>query len=312
MRLYRNRLPEKDPATSFVATLGNFDGLHIGHQHLIAELKKEAAKNNAKSMLISFYPHPQLKLGRIKDFNYLTNLRQKVRILRENGLDLFVLLHFTERLSKLSAREFIENILFSRLGVTALILGPDARMGHKREADITAIRNITIEHGKNLRIVPFLELAGKPVSSRRIRELVLSGDLELAAKLLGRPYCVGGRIRRGDARGSTLGFPTANIHYLSQALPPNGVYISTTVLDGKSYQSVTNIGTRPTFDGSNKTVEVHILNLDNSNELYGKYVDNNLIRKLREEKKFQSVEQLKRQISIDVEKARGFFNEPNE
>lgn len=279
------------------------DGLHVGHQRVLARTREAASRLGGKSALISLYPHPAEVLGRAARMARITSLRQSVKLLSEIGIDFLYLIHFTSELSRVPAREFIRRVLIDAIDVRHLVVGEDAAVGHGREGNVAVLRAEMEAQGRTLEVLPFLELNGEKVGSRAVRRAVEGGDLELARKLLGRRFAVEGRVRRGDGRGTRIGIPTANLRVSDQVLPKWGVYAATVSLGQTLYNAVTNIGIRPTFGGTEPVVESHFLDCG-SGRFYGKRIEVTLHTRLRDEMRFGSVTELKRQIALDIAQAR--------
>lgn len=299
-------------ADPVVATLGNFDGLHLGHQAILKHVRKIADERSfAKPMrtaLVSFYPHPAVILGRVESIPEITPLRSKLAQLQELGIDILYLVHFTKALSFLSAKSFVDNVLCGKINVKHLAVGPDAKIGRKGEGDTEAIMRLMAAKGAQVEIVPAIQSLGKKIGSRAIREFLLKGDCEAAAQHLGRPYEIRGRVIDGEKRGRTIGFPTANICYhRTQLLPASGVYLTNAFVQGKNYSSVTNIGIRPTFGISKISVETHLLDYQGP-EFYKERLVLQVRKKIRNEKKFDNNEDLIGQIKNDIQVAREYFS----
>ncbi len=287
-----------------VATLGNFDGVHLGHQQIVAQLRQERdALGGGTLLLLSFYPHPLEVLRSQEKVRVLTPLRQKVELLAAAGLDAFALLHFTPEVSRLSAHEFIHGVLFDALAIESLVVGPDACVGHDREGTPEYLQAQFLAKGKRLTVLPFYALNGKKVSSGVIRRLIEEGSVDQAAVLLGRTYILDGLVVHGDRRGSTIGIPTANLAPSRQVLPALGVYAAWAEIDGVRHASVTNVGMRPTFGGSRTVVETHLMDY-HGQDFYGERIKVHLVKRLRGEQKFQGIETLVTQIRKDMEVAR--------
>lgn len=286
-----------------VVTIGNFDGVHLGHQQLIARVVSRARELGARATVVSFYPHPAEVISPRGKVGRLTTTRQKLNILGALGVESLCMVHFTKALSALSAEQFILALLRNRLNATELIIGPDARFGRGREGTPDIVRQLAQKFGCGLAVVPFEEVGNAVISSRRIRGLLDAGEVAQAATLLGRPYTMRTRVRRGQGKGAGLGFPTANATLGAQIVPLNGVYATKSLLAGQWHPSVTNIGVRPSFGGTSLQVETHLINFE-SRPLYGQALEIAFIERLREEKRFASLDQLSEQIRQDVAKAK--------
>jgi len=284
-----------------VATLGNLDGVHRGHQALLDTMNR--LKGGGSSLVLSFYPHPGAVLGKMPRVPLLTTLRQRVEIMSSFGVDLFFLIHFTLVFSKVRAGEFIDRYLIDLLKVDHLIIGPDAHVGFGREGTPDFITQHLTQRGRQVTVLPFVEVGGERISSKRIRAVVGEGDVEGAAELLGRLYGVSGYVERGDQRGRLLGFRTANVALGKYAAPAFGVYATWVNLKGVRYAGITNIGVRPTFGGVRPTIESHLLDYAGG-DFYGEEVSVEFVARLRPEMKFPSVVELTAQIRSDVAIAR--------
>ena len=294
-------VPEGDTAL----TIGVLDGVHIGHQALITKLKEKAAAKELMSGVVTFQHHPRLVFSPQSKITSLTSLQERITLLKNLGVAHVVTLSFTPELSQLSAREFI--ILIQRyLKMRALVIGPDFAMGKGREGDAQALTALGEELDFTVEVVPPLVWQGKVVSSTAIRGALSRGDVTKANELLGRRFALTGQVSKGDERGKSLGFPTANlIADRNQALPADGVYAARVLYSGMIYQAVINIGLRPTFDGHHRIVEAHIL--DFTGDLYGRDITIELVEQLRGEEKFPSAEELKAQIIKDVAQAKSLL-----
>ncbi len=286
-----------------VVTIGNFDGIHLGHQQLVSKVVGRAGELRARAVVVSFYPHPVEVLSPRGRVRRLTTTRQKLRILGALGVETLYMVRFTKALSNLSAEQFILALLRNRLCAVELIIGPDARFGRGREGTPEVVRQIAQQFGCGLLVEPFQEAGNAVISSRRIRGLLDAGEVAQAAALLGRPYTMRTRVRRGQGKGSGLGFPTANATLGSQVVPLNGVYATRSLLDGTWHPSVTNIGVRPSFGGTSLQVETHLIDFSHR-QLYGQALEIAFVERLREEKRFVSLEQLSEQIHQDVLRAK--------
>lgn len=286
-------------------TIGNFDGLHLGHRSLVSEVvrEKSAMGRNARAVVISFYPHPGEVLGKSKHLPRLTTLHQKLTLLSDWGVDELYLIHFTKAFSQVSAKSFIDDILLRAVGADFLIIGPDARVGHNKEGTPEFLSRELTALGKSCRVVSFIDAGGAVISSRRIRGLIVEGRVEEANALLGRPFAYRSRIVRGDRRGRLLGFPTANLHPNDQVVPQNGIYAARLHLDSRQFDAAVSVGVRPTFNGSGIKIEAHILDYTGP-EIYGRTVEVAFIARIRDELKFSGEEELKAEMRRDVEKIR--------
>ena len=289
-----------------VATIGNFDGVHLGHQAVLGQLADKAAELGLPALVISFEPHPQEFFAGANAPARLTRFREKVLMLRRFAVDRMLSLRFDTAMSLRSAEAFISDILVARLGVRCLIVGDDFRFGHQRRGNLTMLESAGQEHGFQIVNMHTFDVDGERVSSTRIRRALSQGDLATADKLLGRPYRMSGRVVHGDGRGRVIGFPTANIDLHRKVSPLLGVYaVHVFGLEREPLNAVANIGLRPTVDGRRCLLEVHLLGFNE--DIYRRHVQVAFLKKLRDEKRFESVDALKQQIARDVQDARICF-----
>lgn len=282
-----------------------FDGLHIGHQSLLEMLEKKCRElpQAASSLVISFYPHPDMVLRGKDKASRITTLRQTLKLLADYRVEALVLHRFTQQLAALKAEEFINTVLFKELNVSHLILGPDAALGRNRQADAHLIADYFTKAGRKSLVMPWIEFEGRRVSSDWVRELIGAGKWKMVRAVLGRSYALEGRIQRGDRRGRKLGFPTANLIIKCQILPPRGVYAAWACLDGVRLRAVSNVGARPTFGGQRVILETHILERALP-DLYGRRLEVQIVDQIRAEAKFENAEKLKAQIERDIRQAK--------
>ncbi len=295
-------LAKFSPKRDMLLTIGVFDGVHLGHQHLIAELTELARKQGLVSGVITFSQHPKGVLAPQSRLPFLTDLERRTELLKAEGVDEVIPLTFTTELSKLSPKEFLE-LLKKHLRLKGLVVGPDFALGKDREGDTNVLRQLGETMGFSLTVVPPLKINGEVVSSTAIRQALAEGDMKRAQRLMGRPFRLQGQVVKGDKRGIKLGFPTANIETeAEQALPADGVYTSHAFVDSQAYPAMTNIGLHPTFGGDKRLVEVYIM--DYKGDLYGQKLTVDIIERRRGEIKFDSPEELKKQIAEDVKRGK--------
>lgn len=291
-----------------VVTIGNFDGVHIGHQQLVAETVKKAVELGVSSTVITFEPHPfEFFAKENLTIPRLTRLREKFYALRECGIDNLLILPFNHKLASISASDFIKKILHDTLHPLHIIIGDDFHFGYKREGDLALLKKKGVEFGFTVDAIKTIKVKGERVSSTRVRQALANGDHMLANELLGHPYTMLGRIRRGDQLGRQLGFPTANIFLHRRLTPVHGIY--TVYLHGiaeNPLPGVANVGIRPTVDGTRTLLEVHLF--DFNQEIYGRYVKVEFCEKLRDEVRYANLDLLKEQIAKDVAIARNYFH----
>lgn len=289
-----------------VLTLGVFDGLHLGHQLIMRTVVDRARALGAVPTAITFDPHPRAVLHPQSSPPLLQTLDQKVEGFGVLGIEQTIVVRFTEEFSNIRAEDFLQDVVIDRLHAREVYLGRGFAFGHNREGNIALLRQVSKELGFVAGEVPEVGLRGQRVSSSKVRELLAQGKVNLARRMLGRPYGVEGRVERGNERGHTLGFPTANLHPQNRVIPANGVYVTGTLIDGQWRRSVTNVGTRPTFEtGSEPSVETFVINWDG--DLYGDVIRVRFLYRLRNERKFDSLESLKAQITRDVDRAESYF-----
>jgi len=297
-----SELSSFSPKKETLLTIGVFDGVHLGHQHLIGNLTRRASAGNLASGVVTFNVNPKAVLSHKARLARLTTLEEKASLLKSLGVELVVPLTFTTELAALSAREFVL-YLKRYLRMKGLVIGPNFALGRGREGTAAILQSLGRELDFTVEVVKPLIEEGSLVSSTAIRESLARGDLKATAKLLGRYFSLSGTVVSGVERGHELGFPTANIEVdHEQALPHDGVYATLAHVEDRVYQSVTNIGVKPTFGKGERTVEVHLL--DFSGDLYGKKLAIELVDHLRAEMKFAAPEDLVAQIKKDIEKAR--------
>jgi riboflavin kinase / FMN adenylyltransferase len=286
--------PDKDS----MLTIGVFDGVHLGHRRLITELTGQARQKDLLAGVVTFRQHPEDVLSPGKRLPFLTDIKTRTKLLKDAGVDFIVTLSFNKELAGLSAREFMA-YLQQYLRMRGLVIGSDFALGKGREGDTGAMQQLGKQMGFSVTIVPPLKINGEIISSTELRKALAAGNINKIKELTGRPYSLHGKVVEGAGRGEGLGFPTANMDVKSgQALPPDGVYVGLTRANGKVYQSMTNIGRNPTFGDTERTVESYLV--DYHGDLYGKEVHLDIVARLRDEKKFDSAAELKRQISQDI------------
>ena len=298
---FRQRLANAAPSRETVVTVGVFDGVHQGHRHLLRQVV-ELARSRYIPTVVTFSNRPITVLRPGTEPSYLTSLDQRVDLIKQQGIELVVCLDFTLELAAVTATDFAK-LLGDSLKMKGLILGPDSALGKDRQGDLAFMQQQGERLGFWASSVESLEIEGKPVKSRRIREAVASGNMAVCPDLLGRNYHLSGVVVLGDQRGRILGFPTANIEVDPQILlPGDGIYATWAIIDGKRHQAATSIGIRPTFELSQRLVEVYVM--DFSGDLYGKTVGVEFIKKVRDQEKFDGLDALIKQINQDVDDCR--------
>ena len=310
MRVVHGSASLEGPLRRPVLTVGNFDGLHLGHQSIMRTVIQRARALEGEAVVYTFEPHPRRVLRPGQSPRLLTTLDQKLALLEEIGVDATIVEPFTSEFAKLAPERFVRDVLYARIRPLEVYVGYDFRFGRDREGSMRVLTELGPHLGFAVTIIPEVTVEGRDVNSTRIRELLAAGRVEEAASLLSRPYTVRGRVIEGDRRGRGLGFPTANLEPENEILPGVGVYAGhLRLLDegspaaGTRYGAVANVGRRPTFkEGQEVLAEAHLLGFEG--ELYGRRVELTFERRLRGEERFPDVEALKRQIAADVDEAR--------
>ncbi len=295
----------KEPFTNAVVTIGNFDGVHKGHQALLNRIIQKAEEINGTSVAVTFEPHPIRVLKKNNHPPLITIYEQKIELLEKTGIDVLISIPFNKEFAGIEAKSFIEDILVKKIGMKAIVVGKDYSFGKKREGNIELLKSFSNKFGFEIIVPEWITPSNgnERISSTKIREIVSSGRVEEAPDLLGRYYQIRGRVVAGrDRGGKLLGCPTANINLLDELCPETGVYAVTVESTKGDFKGVANIGYSPTFDDHLFTIEAHIL--DFNDDIYNQDIRINLITKLRDEKKFSSIEELSKQIEKDIQKAR--------
>lgn len=306
MKLIQDLQTVEVPFHNGVITIGNFDGVHIGHQALFHTVIETADAMDGTSMAMTFDPHPIRVLKKGGHPPLITIYEQKVELIERTGIDVLFFIPFTLEFASISAISFIKDLLMKKLGVKAIVVGNDYTFGKKREGNVAMLRSMAPSLGLEVIVVDWIQSPDTQngrTSSTKIRETVMAGDMREAHRLLGRHYQIRGQVQTGRNRGGKLlGFPTANINLQDELCPRTGVYAVTVEWRGKPYLGVANIGYSPTFDDHLFTVEVHLL--DFKETLYGETIRVNFIERIRDEKKFSGLSELSAQIRNDVRAAR--------
>ncbi|BAI81404.1 riboflavin biosynthesis regulatory protein RibF [Deferribacter desulfuricans SSM1] len=287
--------------SSTIITIGNFDGVHLGHQTIIKKVLSLAKEFNLKSGVVTFSPHP-IKFFN-KDIKLIMTERKKIKIFESLGIDYFFNLTFNESIANMDPEIFIREFLVKSLKASFIVVGYDYRFGRKRKGDYELLKMLETKYGYTAFKIPPVKIDDIIVSSTNIRSLLSKGDVELANKMLGRPFTLEGVVVKGDGYGRLLGYPTANLSVKNELIPANGIYATKTIINNKKYLSVTNIGIRPTLVNKNEVrVETHIFDFDE--DIYDNFIEVEFHSYIREEKKFEDVNSLIKQIQKDCEKAK--------
>lgn len=288
----------KNPAV----TIGNFDGVHRGHQALFERVRQWAEKVDGQSVVVTFNPHPLEVLFPDRTLNFITSHQQKLDLIAGCGIDAVLVIPFSREFSKISATNFVTDLLVEKIGIKAIIVGYDYRFGHRREGNIEFLKRMGEQYGFAVDTVSGLKMDNTVVSSTAIRQMILEGNVREAGKLLGRSFEVCGTVIEGRKRGAGLGFPTANIRVTNQTSPRTGVYAVEAEIDGIKYGGAANLGYNPTFGDTDLSLEVHLF--DFNQDIYGKHMLVRFLDRLRDEKRFSGPAELIEQIKQDVQTAR--------
>jgi len=293
-----------------VATIGNFDGMHLGHRQLMQDLIRRAAEVGGTATVVTFHPHPLQVLAPGNAPRQIQTLQQKLDAIASLGIQLVIVIPFDRALARTSARDFAAQVLWGNLRLSEIYVGPNFAFGHRREGSFGLLREIGDEKGFHVERIRQVQFRGSRVSSTAVRQALLGGQVQLARRLLGRPYSLAGEIVHGTATGSNLRVPTANLRTENELIPRMGVYITILTVEGRKLPAVTNVGVRPTVVPAGAeaplTIETHVLDLDR--DLYGLKVNLGFLLRLRDERRFEDKQALVAQIRRDVTRARRYFS----
>ena len=307
MKVFYGLAQIKERIRNPVVAIGIFDGLHLGHQKLIEKAQKRAKAIKGEVVVLTFFPHPVHVLRPEVYAPLIVSLAYRLRLIKDVGVERCLVVRFLKKFSQLGANNFIERYLVKGLGAKEVVVGDDFRFGKNREGDLKNFKRAEKEGNFSLSVVSTSFNGKKTTGSSRIRSLVARGDLKKSKALLGRPVSVLGQVVRGDSRGETLGYPTANINPSKEVIPPSGVYIVNVIYNNNCYHGLANVGRRPSFKRISKVnIEVHIF--DFKKNLYGKEIIVQFLKKIRNEIAFQSEDELVRQIQKDEKKALLWFS----
>ena len=306
MVLVEEELSAYTPSRDTIVTIGVFDGVHLGHVHLIQELLRQASEYDLLSTALTFQQHPEnLFNAQESRLPLIMDIPSRIKLLKESGITTVVPLSFTHELAGIDAFSFIQ-LLKNHLKMRGLVIGSDFALGKNRGGNTDRLKELGREHGFTVTVVDPLVMEGETVSSTTIRKALADGDIDKVARFMGRRYRLKGEVISGDGRGVSLGFPTANLKMPSDyAIPADGVYAVIIYVGEASYAAVTNIGNNPTFDNDEKSIESFILNFNDN--LYGQVITIEFVSRIRDEIKFSNIEALKNQIAADVEKTRNLL-----
>ncbi|WP_105190147.1 bifunctional riboflavin kinase/FAD synthetase [Pseudoalteromonas sp. T1lg48] len=305
MELIRGIHNIRDQHHGCVLTIGNFDGVHLGHVEVIKGLLGDAKAFNLPSTVMIFEPQPQEFFCKEQAPARLTRLRDKLALLARLGVERVICVSFNRKFANLAAADFVQQVLIDKLGVKALTVGDDFRFGRGREGDFSLLQELGKGAGMAVKSTESFKKANARVSSTAIRTALKAGDLQLAKTMLGHDYAISGRVIHGWKKGRELGFPTANVALKRQVCPLSGVFAVQAVIAGRTYNGVANVGNKPTFNGTRALLEVHLFDFDQS--IYGQFIEVKLKHKLRDEQKFNGFDELVQQIKHDAIAAKQFF-----
>tara|TARA_B100001109_G_scaffold67062_1_gene54662 strand:- start:3451 stop:4389 length:939 start_codon:yes stop_codon:yes gene_type:complete len=295
-----------------ILTIGTFDGVHLGHQKIITSLVTKAKKKSLQANILTFFPHPRMVLQKESNLKLIDTLEEKQNLLSELGIDNLIIQPFSKEFSKLTAIEFTRDVLVNELGMSALMIGYDHRFGKNREASVEDLITYGQSYNFEVTVIPAQDIFSITVSSTKIRDAIKISNFKKVNQFLGRPYELNGKVIKGNGVGRTIKYPTANIEIkeIYKLIPPKGVYLVKIYLDENEFSGMMNIGNRPTINGLNQTIEVHIFNFDK--DIYGKNLKVCFLKKIRKEKKFDSLPSLKRQLKKDEENCKRILAEHSE
>lgn len=307
MKTY-NSINSFKSAKKTIATIGTFDGVHIGHRKILEKIIHSAKDLDCESLVLTFFPHPRMVLQENSEVKLLNTLKEKSDLLEKIGIDNLIVHPFDKEFSRLTAEEFVKTILVDQLNIQKIIIGHDHRFGRNRTADINDLITFGKEYGFEVEQISAQEINENAVSSTKIRNAILDGNIQLANDYLGYNYCFSGEVVKGKQLGRTIGFPTANIHILEdyKLIPKNGVYIVKCYHNNSSYFGMMNIGNRPTVNGESQTIEVNLFDFDK--EIYTENLTVEILKFVRNEQKFDSLDALKEQIQKDKTTALNHIN----
>ncbi len=307
MKIFTNLSNFKSTNKTFV-TIGTFDGVHIGHQKVIKKLIKSAKNNNATAVLLTFFPHPRMVLQKDVDIKLINTIEERTKLLENLGLEILVIHEFSKEFAKLSALEFVRSVLVNTLNISRLVIGYDHHFGKNREGNFEQLQEYGHTYSFKVRKISQKEISDITVSSTKVRNAIEKGEIIKANSYLGYNFMLTGIVVEGKNLGEKIGFPTANLHIAEtyKLIPKTGAYIVKSKIQNKVIFGMMNIGFRPTVSGKNQTIEVHFFNFDS--RIYGEKIQIEVLKFLREEHKFDSVEALKMQLAKDKKTSENYIN----
>ena len=282
-----------------ILTIGTFDGVHIGHNKILTKLVEESKKNNLSSLIMTFFPHPRMVLQKSQEIKMIDTIDEKIHLFEKTGVDNLIIQPFDENFSKIRAKEFVEEILVKKLKIKHIIIGYDHRFGKDREASVDDLKKFGLNYMFTVEEIAAQEIHSIAISSTKIRNAILKGEIKKCNEYLGRNFMLTGEVVHGDGLGKKINFPTANIEIAEtyKIIPKNGVYLVKAIINSEIYFGMMNIGVRPTIGGKNKSLEIHFFNFKDN--IYNKTISVEIICKIRDEEKFSSIDELKIQLKKD-------------
>jgi riboflavin kinase/FMN adenylyltransferase len=298
MKIYRS-IKDYNEVKRSVVTIGTFDGIHLGHKKILSRLIKSSKNKDLNSVVLTFFPHPRIILNKYNEVKMIDTLDEKIIHLNEIGIDSLIIHPFDKNFSLLSANQFIKDFLVDKLKIKHIIIGYDHRFGKGREASVTDLKNYADDYDFTVEEIKAQEIEKITVSSTKIRNSINQGDIKTTEKYLGRYFNLTGKVVKGDGLGKKINYPTANIFIEEtyKIIPKDGVYLVETIIKDKLFKGMMNIGHRPTIGTNVKSIEVHLFNFNE--DIYGQVISIKMISKIRDEKKFSSIQALKEQLVKD-------------
>ena len=296
-----NGIENYNNSSKSILTIGTFDGVHLGHQKIVTSLIANAKHQKLQANILTFFPHPRMVLQKETDLKLIDTLKEKEKLLSDLGIDNLIVQPFSTNFSKLSAIEFVRDILVNKLRISSLMIGYDHHFGKNREASVEDLIEYGETYNFEVNVIPAQDISSIIVSSTKIRDAIKESDFKKVSQFLGRSFELNGKVIKGDGVGRTIKFPTANIEIeeIYKLIPTRGVYLVKVCFEGNQYSGMMNIGNRPTLNGINQTIEIHIFDFDEN--IYGKNLKIFPLKKIRDEKKFDSLTTLKKQLIKDEE-----------
>ena len=282
-----------------ILTIGTFDGVHIGHNKILTKLVEESKKNNLSSLIMTFFPHPRMVLQKSQEIKMIDTIDEKIHLFEKTGVDNLIIQPFDENFSKIRAKEFVEEILVKKLKIKHIIIGYNHRFGKDREASVDDLKKFGLNYMFTVEEIAAQEIHSIAISSTKIRNAILKGEIKKCNEYLGRNFMLTGEVVHGDGLGKKINFPTANIEIPEtyKIIPKNGVYLVKAIINSEIYFGMMNIGVRPTIGGKNKSLEIHFFNFKDN--IYNKTISVEIICKIRDEEEFSSIDELKIQLKKD-------------